>query len=84
MKEQRAVNNEILLKVRVKKMLNNPEIKALVSDTVNRCNAEGCIKIARAVEILAFYNKNFLDKSIADNSTISRIIQELLFEAEKR
>ncbi|MCM1508377.1 MAG: hypothetical protein NC177_14785, partial [Ruminococcus flavefaciens] len=65
-------------------MINESRIKILVGDTVDSCNAEDCIKIARAVEVLAFYNKNFLDKSITDNSTISRIIQELLFEAEKK
>lgn len=65
-------------------MLNESGIKTLVGDTTDRLNAEDCIKIARAVETLAFYNKNFLDRSIADNFVISRIIQELLFEAEKK
>lgn len=65
-------------------MLNEYGIKAFVGGTVERRNAEDCIKIARAVETLAFYDKNFLDRSITDNCTISRIIQELLFEAEKK
>ncbi|MCM1363421.1 MAG: hypothetical protein NC215_00355 [Ruminococcus sp.] len=65
-------------------MINESGIKTLVGDIVDYCSAEECIKIARAVEILAFYNKNLLNESISDNHTTSKIIQEFLFEAEKK
>ena len=42
------------------------------------------IRVALAIETLAYYNKNYLDTSIKDNCTISREIQSLMIEALKK
>ena len=42
------------------------------------------IRVALAIETLAYYNKNYLDACIKDNCTISREIQSLLIEALKK
>lgn len=42
------------------------------------------IRVALAIETLAYYNKNYLDASIKDNCAISREIQSLMIEALKK
>lgn len=39
------------------------------------------VRVALAIETLAYYNKNYLDESISDNYKISKEIQALLTEA---
>lgn len=41
------------------------------------------IRVALAIETLAYHNKNYLDRSINDNYKISEEIQALLIEALK-
>lgn len=42
-----------------------------------------CIRIALAIETLAYHNKNYLDRTIAgSNAKISETVQGLLREAE--
>ena len=42
------------------------------------------IRVALAIETLAYYNKNYLDASIKDNCTISMEVRSLLIEALKK
>ena len=42
------------------------------------------IRVALAIETLAYYNKNYLDAGIRDNCTISREVQSLMIEALKK
>ena len=39
------------------------------------------VRVALAIETLSYHNKNYLDKSIKDNSKISEEIQALLSKA---
>ena len=39
------------------------------------------VRVALAIETLAYHDKNYLDKSIKDNSKISEEIQALLSKA---
>ena len=39
------------------------------------------VRVALAIETLAYHNKNYLDKSIKDSSKISEEIQALLSKA---
>lgn len=41
------------------------------------------VRVALAIETLAYHNKNYLDKSIKDNSKISEEVQALLVAALK-
>lgn len=41
------------------------------------------VRVALAIETLSYYNKNYLDESIKDNSKASEEIQALLMAALK-
>ena len=41
------------------------------------------VRVALAIETLAYHNKNYLNRSISDNCKISEEIQALLIEAIK-
>lgn len=53
--------------------MKNPE---MYSD-----NPVDYVRVALAIETLAYHDKNYLDKSIKDNSKISEEIQALLSKA---
>ena len=39
------------------------------------------VRVALAIETIAYHNKNYLSKNLQDNSKISEEIQALLFKA---
>lgn len=55
----------------------------MTEELQNLAKAIDCIRIALAIETLAFHDKNYLDRTIAgSNAKISETVQGLLREAE--
>ena len=53
-------------------------------DMVNMINDPvGCVEVAFAISILAWYNKRLLADGLTDNYSIASVIQELLRKAIK-